>query len=98
MKVKKKRIKNRKTVLLPVVVVFALVVVYLTIEAATSGAILSQFEQEEARLIRENRQLQEELVKSTSLTTLGEKAEGLGFKKPSLVIYITEKEAVAKLP
>jgi len=29
---------------------------------------------------------------------MGEKAEDLGFKKPSEVIYISEKEAVAKLP
>lgn len=97
MKRTKGKIK-KTTILLPVLAVFALVVVFLTIETATSGAQLAQLEQEEAVLTKQNRELSDQLVKASSLTSLGEEAEVLGFKKPSQIIYITEKEAVAKLP
>lgn len=93
----KRKIK-KTTILLPVLAVFALMVVFLTIETVTSGAHLAQLEQEEAVFAKQNRELSDQLVKASSLTTLGEEAEVLGFKKPSQVIYITEKEAVAKLP
>jgi len=97
MKRTKRKIKNT-TILLPILAVLAFVVVFLTIEAATSGAQVVQFEQEEAVLTKQNRELSDQLVKASSLITLGEEAEILGFKKPSQIIYITEKEIVAKLP
>ena len=97
MKRTKRKIKHT-TILLPILAVLAFVVVFLTIEAATSGAQVAQFEQEEAVLTKQNRELSDQLVKASSLITLGEEAEILGFKKPSQVIYITEKEVVAKLP
>ncbi len=97
MKRTKRKIKNT-TILLPILAVLAFVVVFLTIESATSGAQIAQFEQEEAVLTKQNRELSDQLVKASSLITLGEEAEILGFKKPSQVIYITEKEVVAKLP
>ena len=98
MKKTKKREIKKTTVLLPILVVLASVVVFLTIETATSGARLAQLEQEEAALLKRNQELAEQLVKTTSLTNLAEEAEVLGFRKPSQVIYISEKEIVAKLP
>ncbi len=97
MKGTKRKIKNT-TILLPTLVVFASVVVFLAIETATSGAQVAQLEQEEAVLTKQNRELSDQLVKASSLVTLGEEAKVLGFEKPSQVIYITEKEVVAKLP
>lgn len=97
MKRTKRKIKNT-TILLPILAAFAFVVVFLTIEVATSGAQLAQLEQEEAVLTKQNRELSDQLVKASSLITLGEEAKVLGFKKPSQIIYVTEKEVVAKLP
>ena len=97
MKRTKRKIKNT-TILLPILAAFAFVVVFLAIEAATSGAQIAQLEQEEAVLTKQSRELSDQLVKASSLITLGEEAEVLGFKKPSQIIYITEKEVVAKLP
>lgn len=97
MKRTKRKIKNT-TILLPILAALAFVVVFLTIEAATSGAQIAQLEQEEAVLTKQSRELSDKLVKASSLITLGEEAEVLGFKKPSQIIYITEKEVVAKLP
>ena len=97
MKRTKRKIKNT-TILLPILAALAFVVVFLTIESATSGAQIAQLEQEEAILTKQSRELSDKLVKASSLITLGEEAKVLGFKKPSQIIYITEKEAVAKLP
>lgn len=85
-------------VLVPVLVFLGIASVFLTIETATSGAYLAQLEQEEAGLIKEKRMLNGQIVKASSLLSTGKKAQYLGFKKPSRIIYITEKEAVAKLP
>jgi cell division protein FtsL len=84
--------------LLPVLVVFGILTVYVTIEAATSGAKLAELERRAAELSEENQRLSGEIVRSSSLRDLGEKAEEMGFSKPSEVVYISEKEAVAKLP
>jgi hypothetical protein len=84
--------------MLPVLVVFGILTVYLTIEAATSGAKLADLERKAIELSAENQKLSNQLVRSSSLKDLGEKAEDMGFSKPSEVVYISEKEAVAKLP
>lgn len=84
--------------LLPVLIAFGILTVYLTIEAATSGAKLAELENRAAELATENQRLSGEIVRSSSLRDLGEKAEEMGFMKPQEVVYISEKEAVAKLP
>jgi hypothetical protein len=84
--------------MMPILIIFGIATVYLTIEAATSGANLADLSQKEAVLIRENDSLANEMVKNSSLNGLGKKAEDMGFVKPQTVIYISEKDAVAKLP
>lgn len=84
--------------LLPALVAFGVFTVYLTIEVATSGAKLAELERRAAELAAENQKISGEIVRSSSLKDLGEKAEEMGFSKPSGVVYISEKEAVAKLP
>ena len=84
--------------LLPVLVGFGILTVYLTIEAATSGAKLAELERQAAEIAAENQRLSGEIVRSSSLKDLGEKAEEMGFIKPQEVVYISEKDAVAKLP
>lgn len=84
--------------LTPVLIAFGIFTVYLTIEAATSGAKLAELERKAVELSSENQRLSGDLVRSSSLKDLGEKAEEMGFSKPQEVVYISEKEAVAKLP
>lgn len=84
--------------MLPVLIILAVATIFLTIEAATEGAKLANLEQESRELARKNQLLEAELVSSSSLSELGEKAEELGFQKPANVVYISKEEAVARLP
>ena len=104
---KNKAVMNKKTeilgirvplYLLPVLVLFGIFTVYLTIESATSGAQLAELERKAAEIARENQRLSGEIVRSSSLKDLGKKAEEMGFIKPQEVVYISADEAVAKLP
>lgn len=92
--------KNKKIqfVLLPILTLFVVAIVFFTIEMSTLGAQLVELENEEAKLIKERQEFSVQLIDASSLSEIGEKAEDLGFKKPSSIIYISEKEAVAKLP
>jgi hypothetical protein len=109
MKIKSRKVQDnskKKTVagfdvpaaMFPIVALFVIATVFFTIEVSTLGAQLAELEREETNLIKEKQDLSNQLVNSSSLSEMGEKAEDLGFKKPSEVIYISEKEAVAKLP
>lgn len=73
-------------------------IVYLTIEMATSGASLARLEKEETRLLSQRQALNEELIKFSSLSSLEEVSSSLGFAKAQKTLYITQEEAVAKLP
>ncbi len=103
---KNNQTNRRKTVagfnipmaLFPILAIFVIATVFFAIEASTLGAHLAKLENEEAILIQEKQEYSNQLINSSSLSGMGEKAEQLGFKKPSNVIYISEKEAVAKLP
>lgn len=70
--------------------------VFLTIDTATSGAEVLKLEKEEAEYLQKNRNLTDLLVKSSSLNSADKEALALGFEKPELVIYISQKEAVAE--
>jgi len=89
---------NVPAALLPVLALFVVVTVFFAIEFSTLGAYVAALEKEESDLVREKQDLSNQLINSSSLSEMGEKAEELGFKKPDEVIYISEKEAVAKLP
>lgn len=103
---KNNQTNRRKTVvgfnipmaLFPILAIFVIATVFFAIEASTLGAHLAKLENEEVILIQEKQEYSNQLINSSSLSGMGEKAEQLGFKKPSNVIYISEKEAVAKLP
>ena len=84
--------------MLPILIVFGIATILLTIKVASSGVVLSNLEGEKARLVRENEELANNLINSGSLRDLREKAEELGFAKPASILYISEKEVVAKLP
>ncbi len=92
--------KNKKIqfVLVPTLALFVVAIVFFTIEVSTLGAQLAELENEETRLIKEKQELSVQLIDASSLSEIGEKAEDLGFKKPANIVYISEEEAVAKLP
>lgn len=97
-KINMKKNKKIQFVLLPILALFVVAIVFFTIEMSTLGAQLVELENEEAKLIKERQKISVQLIDASSLSEIGEKAEDLGFKKPSSIIYISEKEAVAKLP
>lgn len=97
-KINMKKNKKIQFVLLPILALFVVAIVFFTIEMSTLGAQLVELENEEAKLIKERQKISVQLIDASSLSEIGEKAEDLGFKKPSNIIYISEKEAVAKLP
>ena len=72
--------------------------ILMTVEMASSGAELSLLEKEEVGLRAENQRLGAELISASSLSQFENTYESLGFIKPGKTIYITEEEAVAKLP
>lgn len=72
--------------------------VIMTVVSATSGAEISKLQKEEAGLTDEKRYLENMLVKTLSMNQLQEKSGSLGFGKPVNLIYVTQPEAVAKLP
>lgn len=80
--------------LVPAVALVAL----MTVEMASSGAVLAKLEKEEATLRARNHALGEELVSSSSLSSFESSSASLGFGKPEKTIYITERDAVARLP
>jgi len=77
---------------------FVAVATFLIVEVASSGAALAKLDNEEAALVSENQYLSDELVRASSLATFEKNAESLGFVKPEKTLYISEKDAVAKLP
>lgn len=78
--------------------IFVAVATLLIVEVASSGAALAKLDKEEVALASENQYLSDELVRASSLATFEKNAENLGFIKPEKTLYISEKDAVAKLP
>ena len=74
-----------------------IVVVFVTIESAATGAVLARLEEEEINLSLEKNYLTKTLAESTSLTKLGEESENMGFKKPQSILYIEGFDAQANL-
>jgi cell division protein FtsL len=79
-------------------VIFVIANVYFTVEFATSGAEIAGLEKKEAELTEESNSLSEELLKTTSLNDIAQKAGEMGFAKPTRIVYLNGEEPVAKLP
>ena len=72
--------------------------VYLCINYATSGAVISHLEGQEASVNDEKSFLSEQLLRTASLKQIENKAIELGFSKPANILYLNGEESVAKLP
>lgn len=90
--------KGRLTLFWIVIGLFLATTVFLTIDNTTKGARLAELGKEEIKLLEQNRKLSNDLVKASSLISLEEKAESLGFKKPEKIIYVLGSSQVAKIP
>ena len=89
--------KKRKItkLIIPLFVAFIIATVLLTIQTATSGAKIANLETKQEELAKENRELNDRLVRMSSLTKISEEADELGFVKPSDILYLTPAEDVA---
>ena len=76
--------------------IFIVVQVFFAIEMGNLGSKLVSLEVREEELSRQNSELSGEIVKSTSLSTIENLSEKLGFIKPQNIIYIDSESTVAK--
>jgi cell division protein FtsB len=88
---------NKNTVW-AVFIFFILVQIFLTIQTSTTGATLAAFEEQERELKGQNHELNEELIGSSSLTSLESLARELGYIEPQETFYVGEASSFAKLP
>lgn len=84
--------------LIAICVILTIINVVITIGGAGSGAYISSLQKKEQQLGDQKRTLQDDLVKSLSLSDLQEKSQSLGFIKPTDLVYLSGAAPVAKLP
>jgi len=72
--------------------------VLVGVGSSTTGVDLAYIEDKTIQLKNENRNLSQELINSTSLALIEDRASDLGFSSPTFVVYAGHKEPVAKLP
>lgn len=92
----KKNIK--KYVLGSVAAVLAVSSILMTVETATSGMEVSSLQNKEKVLAGEKRNLEDMLAKSLSVNGLTEKSGEMGYIEPSVMVYVSKTQTVAKLP
>jgi len=73
-------------------------VVYSAIQMSAVGARIANLEEEERNLLSKNNELSDNLVNKTSLLSISESADKMGFVKPENIIYTKREEFTAKLP
>src|SRR3972149_3435805 len=76
------------------VAVFAILTIFMAIEAASYGAKMKFIEDKIINLDRENREISSQLVSGSSLGSFSQISEELGFVKPTLILYINPVEPV----
>ncbi len=92
-------IKSYKNYVLMIIAgVLTIANVVITIGGVGSGMLISDLQKKESLLAEQKRELQDQLVKSLSLSDLQEKSESLGFVKPVTAIYLPQTASVARLP
>ena len=77
--------------------ILAVLSIFLTIEAATSGAEIADLQKKEASLMAQRQDLQESLVESMSVNSLQEKSVEMGFTKVGNLVYVSSSVPVASL-
>jgi hypothetical protein len=102
---KNKNIKNNSTslgikkyILIGVCGILAISSIFMTFETATSSVEVASLMTKENDLSSQKRDLEDTLVKSLSVNSLQQESSGLGFEKPTVLVYADESQPVAKLP
>ena len=93
----KKRYSFNTLFLFGIVAAFITTTIFFAIYGAIISDKLVMVEKRQDELIKTNRYLSSELVKSDSLSSLSEKTASLGFEKPLNVLYLREEETVASI-
>lgn len=88
----------RGYILIATVGVLAISSIFLTIETAVTGAVVSNLEKTEAQLEAHKKELESSMVKNQSVTNLIDKSGELGFSKPANLVFVNDVAPVAKLP
>ena len=90
----KRKINIKALILLSSFFVIAVQIIY-TIQISSYGGKLSALEEDFDILLRENENLTQKIVESTSMNMLNETAKNDGFIKPGNVMYVKETGIVA---
>src|SRR5512144_1442346 len=91
-----KNVRSYKNyILLGICGLLAVVNIIMTIDVTTTGIEISNLEKKEAVLSDARRTLQDELVKTLSVSELQEKSAQLGFVKPLDTVYLSQTLPVA---
>ncbi|PIS15183.1 hypothetical protein COT63_01330 [Candidatus Shapirobacteria bacterium CG09_land_8_20_14_0_10_38_17] len=94
---KKKIDRNRQLItvlsLIALVLVFGQVAVFIYFGG--QGAKAAQVNQTKNDLIRENKQLETEILHQTSFSFILERAQELGFKQASSIVYLEDQLPIA---
>jgi len=98
-----RRNKTKKFNLKPIIWVTGLsllvLAVFTMIESVTTGAELSKILSDRAKYAKENQDLANDIIKSSSLNQIGDKADVLGYIKPVNIVYVAKESGfAAKLP
>ena len=77
------------------VMFFIAMQVFFNVQEGTLGVSLAEYQNEVSEIEKEKRELQYELVKSSSLLNLSKKAEELGYIKPNDTLYLKTQDQFA---
>lgn len=90
--------KYKELIFASLLIVLVIANVFFTVSVSASGAELTSIEKTQSTLLSINQELADKITNESSLSTIGEKANSLGFSKPENIVYLTAVEPVAKLP
>ncbi len=90
--------KYKELIFTTILIVLVIANVFFTVSVSASGAELTNIEKTQNILLSKNQELIDKITNESSLSTIREKADSLGFSKPENIVYMTAVEPVAKLP
>lgn len=86
---------NLLKLLLAAVIVLALIQVYASHRLSTAGKLVAELEEKAEKIQSENKLLKEEINQLGSLSVIYQKAQSLGFKPASQIVYLSSEIPVA---
>ena len=90
--------KYKELIFTVTLIVLVIANVFFTVSVSASGAELTSIEKTQSALSSKNQELTDKISNESSLSTIGGKADSLGFSKPENIVYVQAVEPVAELP